>query len=75
MEDLSVLLSFTLALMVIALAAFAAAGFAALLKGCFALRRSLRAASRDFGPALLKSPIVPGVSIVFVAPDVSPESR
>jgi len=74
-EELPVVLSFTLVMLVLALAAFAAASFGALLKGCFELRRSLRATSQDFGSTLLKSPIVPGVSVVFVPPDASPESR
>ena len=75
MAELSVVLSFMVVVLVIALAAFAAAGFDALLKGCFELRRSLRATSYDFGSVLLKSPIVPGVSVIFVPPDASPESR
>jgi GT2 family glycosyltransferase len=58
-----------------AMAAFAAAALHALFKGCFALRHSLRANSYDFGNLLLKSPIVPGVSVVLAAPDASPESR
>ena len=75
MEELRVVLSVTLAVLVVVLAAFAAASFDALLKGCFELRRSLRATSLDFDSVLLKSPIVPGVSVIFVAPDASPESR
>lgn len=75
MEELRVVLGFAVVVLVLALAAFAAAGLDALLKGCFELRRSLRAASYDFGGVLLKSPIVPGVSVIFVAPDASPESR
>jgi hypothetical protein len=74
-EELRVVLSVTLAVLVVVLAAFAAASFDALLKGCFELRRSLRATSLDFDSVLLKSPIVPGVSVIFVAPDASPESR
>ena len=69
MEFLSIALSATLAILAIALAALAASAFDALLKGCFELRRSLRAASQDFGTLLLKSPIVPGVSVVWAAPD------
>jgi hypothetical protein len=61
--------------LVIAQAVLVAAGFNALLKGYFELRRSLRATSYDFGSVLLKSPIVPGVSMVFAASDASPESR
>ena len=62
-------------MLVIALAIFAAAAFRALLKGCFELRRSLRAVSQGFDSMLLKSPIVPGVSVVLAPPDASPESR
>ncbi len=75
MEVLPDLLSAVLLLLAGALAVFAAAGFYALLKGCFELRRNLRAASHDLSSLLLKSPIVPGVSVVFAAPDASPESR
>jgi cellulose synthase/poly-beta-1,6-N-acetylglucosamine synthase-like glycosyltransferase len=74
-EELRVVLSLTLAVLVVALAAFTAASFDALLKGCFEVRRILRATSYDFDSVLLKSPIVPGVSVIFVAPDASPESR
>jgi hypothetical protein len=73
--ELRFALSFTVVALVIALAVFVGAGFDALLKGYFELRRSLRATSYDFGSVLLKSPIVPGVSVVFAAPDASPESR
>ena len=75
MEGLSVALCCTLAILVIALAIFAAAAFGALLKGCFELRRSLRAASQSFDSVLLKSPIVPGVSVILAPPDASRESR
>jgi hypothetical protein len=68
-------LSLILALLVMAMAVFAAAAFCALLKGCFALRHSLRANSYDFGNLLLKSPIVPGVSVVLAPPDASRQSR
>jgi cellulose synthase/poly-beta-1,6-N-acetylglucosamine synthase-like glycosyltransferase len=74
-EGLSVALCGVLAMLVIALATFAAAAFKALLKGCFELRRSLRPVSQGFDSVLLKSPIVPGVSVVWAAPDASPESR
>ena len=75
MADLPLVLSLTLAALAVVLVVFAAASFDALLKGCIDLRRGLRATSRDFDRVLLKSPIVPGVSVVFVAPDASPESR
>ena len=75
MEELPVVLTFAVVVLVIALAVLVGASFSALLKGYFELRRSLRATSYDFGSVLLKSPIVPGVSVVFVAPNASPESR
>jgi hypothetical protein len=69
------LLFAVLVLLVVALAGFAAAAFFALLTGSFELRRNLRAASYDLSSLLLKSPIVPGVSVVFAPSDASPESR
>ena len=75
MEGLSVALCGTLAMLVIALAIFAGAALEALMKGCFELGRCLRAVSQGFDSVLLKSPIVPGVSVVWAAPDASPESR
>jgi hypothetical protein len=49
--------------------------FVALVKGCFALRRMWRS-MRTWDPLpLLRSPLVPGVSVIAVPPDVSPESR
>ena len=75
MEGLPIVLSLILVLLVMAMAVFAASAFHALFKGCFALRHSLRANSYDFGNLLLKSPIVPGVSVVLAPPDASPESR
>ena len=75
MEVLPDVLFAVLVLLVIALAAFAVAAFYALLTGSFELRRNLRAASHDLSSLLLKSPIVPGVSVVFAPPDASPESR
>ncbi|HYW48888.1 MAG TPA: glycosyltransferase [Bryobacteraceae bacterium] len=51
------------------------ASFAALLKGCFVLRQMTRS-GHTYDPApLLRSPLVPGVSVIAVPPDVSPESR
>jgi cellulose synthase/poly-beta-1,6-N-acetylglucosamine synthase-like glycosyltransferase len=73
--ELSVVLTLVVVALVIAQAVLVGAGFNALLKGCFELRRSLRSTSYDFLSVLLKSPIVPGVSVVYAAPDASPESR
>jgi cellulose synthase/poly-beta-1,6-N-acetylglucosamine synthase-like glycosyltransferase len=75
MEGLSLALSLVLAMLAVALAGFAASAFGALIKGCFELRRNLRASSQDFSSVLLKSPIVPGVSVVLAASDASPETR
>ena len=75
MSELSVVLTLAVVALVVAQAVLVGAGFKALLKGFFELRRSLRATSYDFLSVLLKSPIVPGVSVVFAAPDASPESR
>ena len=52
-----------------------AAAFAALLKGCFVLRRMERGATRDEGAVLLKSPLVPAVSVVAAPRDASAETR
>jgi hypothetical protein len=73
--DLSVVLTLVVVALVIAQAVLAGAGLKALLAGYFELRRSLRSTSYDFGSVLLKSPIVPGVSMVYAAPDASPASR
>jgi len=73
--DLSVVLTLVVVALVIAQAVLAGAGLKALLAGYFELRRSLRSTSYDFGSVLLKSPIVPGVSMVYAAPDASPKSR
>ena len=62
----AMVLTITVAALAAALAVLAAASFDALLKGCFELRRSLRATSYDFGSVLLKSPIVPGFSVIQI---------
>ena len=65
------------AVQLLALLLFAAgvASFAALLKGCFVLRQMIRS-GHTYDPApLLRSPLVPGVSVIAIPPDVSPESR
>jgi cellulose synthase/poly-beta-1,6-N-acetylglucosamine synthase-like glycosyltransferase len=51
-----------------------AAGFALLTKGCFVLRRMARDTPRDHTASILKSPLVPSVSVVALAPDASRES-
>ena len=59
MSELSVVLTLAVVALVVAQAVLVGAGFKALLKGFFELRRSLRATSYDFLSVLLKSPIVP----------------
>jgi hypothetical protein len=54
---------------------FGVVSFAALVKGCFELRRLARNV-RWWDPVpLLRSPLVPGVSVIAIPRDVSPESR
>jgi cellulose synthase/poly-beta-1,6-N-acetylglucosamine synthase-like glycosyltransferase len=67
----------SLLIQVAALALFlaGAASFAMLFKGCCVLRRQARRSSRDDSAILLKSAQMPMVSVLAVAPDVSPESR
>ena len=64
-----------LTLLALALFALGGAAFAALLKGCFTLRRMARKSWRNHSPALLKSPLVPAVAVVTAAEGSSPESR
>lgn len=52
-----------------------AVSFVLLLKGCFVLRRYARGRSRDESIILLKSALMPMVSVVAVPPDGSRESR
>ena len=52
-----------------------AAAFGALLKGCYVLRRMSRGSTRDDSAVLLKSPLLPVVSVVATPRDVSPETR
>ena len=52
-----------------------AAGFAMLMKGCFVLRRLARDNPRDDTASILKSPLVPAVSVIALPPDASRASR
>jgi hypothetical protein len=52
-----------------------AAAFGALLKGCYVLRRMARGSTRDDSGVLLKSPLVPSVSVVAAPRDASPRTR
>ena len=67
----------SLAVQAIALVLFlsGAAEFAMLLKGCYVLRRLARVSSRDDTLVLLKSPMVPQISVVLAATDASKETR
>ncbi len=69
------MLTILLVILVVALAALACAVLCALLKGFFELRRNLQTASDEFGNILLKTPTVPGVSVIVASTDVSPASR
>jgi len=51
------------------------AGFGVLLKGCFVLRRFWRRNPDASGNVLLKSPLVPAVSVLAVCRDASPAAR
>jgi hypothetical protein len=64
-----------LTLLALALFALGGAAFAALLTGCFALRRMAREDWRNLSRALLKSPLVPAVAVITAPPDSSAESR
>jgi hypothetical protein len=64
-----------LTLLALALFALGGAAFAALLTGCFALRRMARENWRNLGRALLKSPLVPAVAVITAPSDSSAESR
>ena len=68
---------FSIALQAISLALFfsGAAAFGLLLKGCYALRRLARVSSRDDTLVLLKSAMVPQISVVLAVRDALPETR
>lgn len=59
----------------IALFLAGAGSFLLLLKGCYVLRHLARFSSRDDTLVLLKSPMVPTISVVYTAQDASPETR
>jgi len=61
-----------LALVVLLLLGTAAA-IRNLVKGCSVLRRWRREAAHPYRDALLKSPLVPGVSVIAVVPQGTPE--
>jgi hypothetical protein len=72
---MTILLSLVLGVIVLILLGLAIASIGALLKACQVLRKHSRAgASLDFAP-LVRSPLMPGVSVLAVSSDTSPESR
>jgi len=66
-----VIVTVALVAMAAVLFALAVAKLASVIKGGLALRRAPRGASQDFDSVLLKSVMVPGVSVVYVAPDAT----
>jgi cellulose synthase/poly-beta-1,6-N-acetylglucosamine synthase-like glycosyltransferase len=75
MESAATIVTGLIQAIVLLLCLAGAACFVALLKGCFVLRRMGRSVARDDTPILLKSPLVPAVSVIAVARDASLESR
>jgi cellulose synthase/poly-beta-1,6-N-acetylglucosamine synthase-like glycosyltransferase len=69
------LFSATLGAILIFLFGVGVASFVALVRGCFELRRLARGSSDDFAFVLLKSPLVPGISVIVTPPDAGAESR
>jgi cellulose synthase/poly-beta-1,6-N-acetylglucosamine synthase-like glycosyltransferase len=72
---MTLLFSAALGAIVIFLFGVGVASFVALVRGCFELRRLARGSSDDFAFVLLKSPLVPGISVIVTPPDAGPESR
>jgi hypothetical protein len=64
-----------LAAIAVAMFAFGAATFYSLVVGALELRRRLRSVSQDLTGLLLKSPIVPGVSVVYTTASAGPQTR
>src|SRR5690349_21518406 len=64
-----------LAVSVVFLLVLGAASMLALIKGASELRRQFRSTSGDFTGVMLKSPLVPGVSIIVVARDFTNPTR
>jgi cellulose synthase/poly-beta-1,6-N-acetylglucosamine synthase-like glycosyltransferase len=75
MADPATLLSLALALASGFLLVLGVAGLIALVKGAGELRRLLRSTSSAYLSVLLKSPLVPGVSVLMVAREATPEAR
>lgn len=75
MADPAMLLNLALALAAAFLLVLGAAGLFALVKGANELRRLLRDTSSSYLSVLLKSPLVPGVSVLTVAREATPEAR
>ena len=73
--DAATVVSAILAVSVLFLLVLGAASMMGLFKGASELRRLFRAASADYSPVILKSPLVPGVSVLVVARDATAEAR
>ncbi len=67
----------SLAISAVSLILFVLGGFSfiSLVKGCMVLRRFSRTTAFEDGAILLKSPLVPAVSVVVVANQFKPEAR
>ena len=68
-------ISILLGILVVLLFAAGVANFVALFRGCSALRSLARKSAPFDAALLLRSPLVPGISILAVPPDFSPRSR
>jgi len=67
--------SVVLGAIVLFLFAVGTLSFVVMAKGCLVLRRMARSTPRFDGNILLKSPLVPKVSVVVAVPDISRKSR
>jgi len=75
MQQAPAILSGTLQVLATILVIAGGLRFAILMKGCLMLRRQARGHDRDDRAILLKSPLVPTVSVLAVARDFSAETR
>ena len=70
-----VFVALVLAVLTAILLALGVAALIGLIRGYFELRRLVSAGSDSYISLLLKSPLVPGISVVYAPPDASAESR
>ena len=75
MHALSSIAFWLVQLLMLLVFAAAAAAFGALLKGSSVLRRVVRGATRDDSAILLKSPLIPVVSVIATPSDASLKAR